>query len=221
MVDAPAEDSVLFVYFFNTKVRFEEMLNLVCHDLALAVKGNARLKQIQAIHEFLYAQPECGGTGVFLIDEAKHLEDEFLADLRLLSNLEKDGRKLFQIVLVGRPELERKITQPVMRQLKQRIAIRCRVKCLQDEEIEAFITLRLQTFGYEPRLFCASAIQKIGRDSQEIPRLVNVICDNALLIAFSLSLKEVAERAAAVPAVSTRYALTAGEWSEQQISENL
>ena len=188
------EDSVRFVYFFNTKLRFEEMLSLVCDDLALSVKGNGRLKQIQAIHEFLCAQSEAGGTGVFLIDEAQNLEDEFLEHLRLLSNLEKDGQKLLQIVLVGQPELERKIARPGMRQLKQRIAIRCRLKCLQDEEIEAFITLRLQTVGYPgPRLFSAPAIQKIGRYSQGIPRLVNVICDNALLTAFSLSLKEVSE----------------------------
>ena len=188
------EDSVRFVYFFNTKLNFEEMLSMVCDDLALPVKGIGRLRQIQAINEFLYAQSEAGGTGVFLIDEAQNLDDEFLEPLRLLANLEKNGQTLLQVILVGQPELERKIAQPRLRQLNQRIAIRCRLERLYDREMEAFITLRLQTAGYTgPRLFSAPALRKIGRYSQGIPRLVNVICDNALLIAYNLSQKEVSE----------------------------
>jgi len=117
-----------------------------------------------------------------------------LEHLRLLSNLEKDGQKLLHIVLVGRRELEGKIGQPGMRQLKQRIAIRCRVKCLQDEEIEPFITLRLQTVGlsWSTALFHSGNTENRALFTRNL-RVVNVICDNASLIAFSLSLKEVSE----------------------------
>ncbi len=190
------------------------MLSLVCDDLALTIKGNGRLRQIQAIHEFLCARSEAGGTGVFLIDEAQNLDDEFLEHLRLLSNLEKDGQELLQIVLVGQPELERKIAQPGLRPLKQRIAIRCRLECLQEEEIETFITLRLQTVGYTgPRLFSAPALQKIGRHSQGIPRLINVICDNALFIAYGLSLREVSEEI--IDEVAQDFSLDTAEEQEE------
>ena len=186
------EDSVRFVYFFNTTLSFEEMLSYVCDDLRLPVTGKGRLPYIQAINSFLLAQSEEGGTGVFLIDEAQNLGDDFLEQLRLLSNLEKDGRKLLQIVLVGQPELEETLAQPQLWQLKQRIALRAHLERLNQREIEAYITHRLMTVGYTgPRIFSPPALRKIRGYSRGIPRIINVLCDNALLTAYNLSQREV------------------------------
>ena len=111
-----------------------------------------------------------------------------LEELRLLSNLETDRAKLIQIVLMGQPELERKLDQPQLRQLKQRVAVRCRLAPLRGDEVALYINSRLQTVGYEGReLFDLGSVQKIALYSKGIPRLINVICDNALLIAYATS----------------------------------
>jgi hypothetical protein len=111
-----------------------------------------------------------------------------LEELRLLSNLETDKEKLIQIVLMGKPELQRKLDRPELRQLKQRVAIRCRLAPLSSIEIAPYIESRLAIAGYGGKeLFEAAAVKKIGTYSKGIPRLINVICDNALLIAYTNS----------------------------------
>ncbi|MBI4488814.1 MAG: AAA family ATPase, partial [Deltaproteobacteria bacterium] len=133
-----------------------------------------------------------GGTGVLLIDEAQNLAEEALENLRLLSNLETTSEKLLQIVLVGQPELEVKLNQASLRQIKQRIAVRSHLDRLKDREVGPFVAHRLSTVGYEGRdLFSAEAIENIAVYSKGIPRLINIICDNALLIAYASSQKKV------------------------------
>ena len=125
-----------------------------------------------------------------LIDEAQNLSDDALENLRLLSNLETDQEKLLQIVLMGQPELEAKLDQPKLRQLKQRVALQCRLAPLKDEEVGPYIDFRLRTVGYEDKdLFHPDAIQQIAFYSKGIPRLINIICDNALLCAYGRSKK--------------------------------
>src|SRR5262245_59475003 len=111
-----------------------------------------------------------------------------LEELRLLSNLETDRAKLIQIVLMGQPELERKLDQPELRQLKQRVAVRCRLAPLRSDEVAPYINSRLQTVGYRGKeLFDVESVEKIALYSKGIPRLINVICDNSLLIAYATS----------------------------------
>jgi hypothetical protein len=125
-----------------------------------------------------------------LIDEVQNLSNESLEGLRLLSNLETDKEKLLQIVLIGQPEFKVKLDQPALRQLKQRIAIHCEIVPLQNEEVGPYIDFRLRVAGYEGKnLFHREAVQKIAFYSKGIPRLINVICDNALLIAYAASRK--------------------------------
>ena len=181
-----------FVFFYNTTLTFEELVTFTCEELGLTVKGAGRLQKIQALNEFLIAQLKKGGTGVLLIDEAQNLAEEALENLRLLSNLETTSEKLLQIVLVGQPELEVKLNQASLRQIKQRIAVRSRLDRLKDREVGPFVAHRLSTVGYEGRdLFGAEAIENIAVYSKGIPRLINIICDNALLIAYASSQKKV------------------------------
>ena len=186
------EASVRFVFFYNTTLTFEELVSFTCEELGLSAKDGGRLQKIQALNEFLIEQLKKGGTGVLLIDEAQNLREEVLESLRLLSNLETASEKLIQIVLVGQPELETKLDQPNLRQLKQRIALRCRLDRLKEREVGPFIYYRLRTVGYERQdLFLPEAIQRVALYSKGIPRLINIICDNALLIAYGTSRKTV------------------------------
>jgi general secretion pathway protein A len=187
------EDALRFVFFYNTTLSFEELLDHIFTELHLDPQSvDGRLKKIQTLNHFLIAQLEQGGTVALLIDEAQNLSDETLENLRLLSNLETAQEKLLQIVLVGQPELETKLSQPHLRQLKQRIVTWSKLNHLRDDEIGPFVVHRLQRAGYDgPPLFTEEAIQRITLYSKGIPRLVNVICDNALLLAYAASRRAV------------------------------
>ncbi|MGH7844692.1 MAG: BON domain-containing protein, partial [Candidatus Binatia bacterium] len=127
-----------------------------------------------------------------LIDEAQDLSDEMLEELRLLSNLETDKEKLLQIVLMGQPELEWKLDRPELRQLKQRVAMRGRLLPLSRHNVGLYIASRLKTAGYGGNeLFASEVVDKVAHYSKGIPRLINVICDNALLIAYATSSQQV------------------------------
>ena len=126
-----------------------------------------------------------------MIDEVQNLSDESLEGLKLLSNFETDN-ELLQIVMMGQPEFKTKLNQPNLRQLKQRIALQFEIAPLMREEVGAYINFRLKSAGYERKdLFHPEAIRKIAVYSNGIPRLINVICDNALVTAFAGSQKNI------------------------------
>jgi general secretion pathway protein A len=182
-------------FIFNTHLGFTELLRLVLNDLEVANSGQDRLTLMAQLNDYLIEQLEKDHIVSVLVDEAQDLSDEMLEELRLLSNLETDRAKLIQIVLMGQPELERKLDQPELRQLKQRVAIRCRLAPLRSDEVAPYIDSRLQTVGYEGKeLFDPGSVQKIALYSKGIPRLINVICDNALLIAYATSQRKVSAK---------------------------
>lgn len=183
------EDTIQFAFFYNTTLTFDELLYWVCVDFGLTVsERDGRLGHIQALNAFLLEQQEKGGTAVLFIDEAQNLDDGVLENLRLLSNLETAAEKLLQIILIGQPELEQKLAQPHLRALKQRITVQCKLGCLKEREVGPFIQHRLRAAGYEGAgVFSAEAVTRIWEYSRGTPRLINVLCDNALLLAYSLS----------------------------------
>jgi general secretion pathway protein A len=186
------ESTIHSVFIFNTDLNFNELLRVILNDLGLLAEGRDRLALVDKLNVYLLEQLEKGHIVCLLIDEAQNLTNESLEGLRLLSNLETDQEKLLQIVLMGQPELQAKLNQPKLRQLKQRIAVQCEIIPLKREEVGSYINFRLQVAGYESKdLFHPEAVQKIALYSQGIPRLINIICDNALLIAFAGSKKTV------------------------------
>lgn len=187
------EPTIHVAYFYNTTLTFDELLDSVCEDFDLPVVQNGRrLEKIQTLNSFLLTRQHEGEVGVLLIDEAQNLSEEILENLRLLSNLETANEKLLQIVLVGQPELSHKLAQPKLRQLKQRVAIQCQLDRLKEREVGPFIDYRLRTAGYHDHgLFPPEAIQRIAMYSQGIPRLINIICENALLIAWGTAQRTV------------------------------
>ena len=182
------ESTVHTAFVFNTHLSFTELLRLVLNELE--VPNSARDKQtlMAQLNDYLIEQLHKDHIVSLLVDEAQNLSDEMLEDLRLLSNLETDRAKLIQIVLMGQPELERKLEQPKLWQLKQRVAVRSRLAPLRSDEVSPYIHSRLQTVGYKGKdLFEPGSIEKIALYSKGIPRLINAICDNALLIAYATS----------------------------------
>ncbi len=178
-------DSVHFAFVYNTTWTFDEILDAICSDFELPIGGVRRVEKVQALNTFLLKRLEQGETTAVLIDEAHNLSIEALENLRLLSNLETGREKLLQIVLVGQNELELKLAQFALRQLKDRVAIWCRLDRLKEREVGPFILHRLRTVGYDHQdLFTPDAIQRIAVYSQGSPRQINIICDNALLQAY-------------------------------------
>ena len=189
------EATVHTAFIFNTHLSFTELLRLVLNDLGIASSARDRMTLMAQLNDYLIEQLEKDHIVSVLVDEAQDLSDEMLEELRLLSNLETDRAKLIQIVLMGQPELERKLDQPELRQLKQRVAMRCRLAPLSSDEVAPYINSRLHTVGYEGKeLFDLGSVQKIALYSKGIPRLINVICDNALLIAYATSQSKVSPK---------------------------
>jgi general secretion pathway protein A len=186
------EGHIRFVFFDNTTLTFEQILDFICQELGLPIRETGRLHKIQMLNRFLLDQLAKGEMVVLLIDEAQNLGEEVLEHLRLLSNLETSTEKLLQIVMVGQPELETKLDRHELRQLKQRIAIQCRLERLDDAEVGPFIHYRLSAVGYKrQQLFAPDAIQEIAYFSKGFPRLINILCDNALLVAYATSQKRI------------------------------
>ena len=179
------EATVQFVFVSNSHLTSYGLTELMVHDLGLINKEKGRLEMIQELNNYLIQQLRTGRTVALLVDEAQKLSDEALEGLCDLSNLETDEEKLLQLVLVGQPELATKLSKSSLRRIKQRIALHHRLHALQTpSEVEQYMRHRLQIAGYDgPEIFGKEAIEAIWHYSSGIPRLINVICDNALTVA--------------------------------------
>jgi general secretion pathway protein A len=161
------------------------LMKAVGMEFGLNVKGLDRLETMAAINQFLLQLVEKQRDAVLFIDEAQDLTNDLLEQVRLLSNLETDDRKLLQIVLMGQPELRDRLNDHRLRQLRQRITIRYHLTPLKLSEVGLYIRHRLQISGaHGAPYFSPLAIWRIHRYSQGIPRLVNAVCDKCLLAGF-------------------------------------
>jgi len=185
--------NVQFVFISSSHITSYGLVELMVHDLGLANKEKNRLDMMQELTGHLMAQLKKGQTVALLIDEGQNLSDEALEGLCGLSNLETDEEKLLQIILVGQPELANTLNKSSLRRLKQRIAIHHRLYALQTlNEVENYIRHRLQVAGYNgPEIFNKEAIEAIWHYASGTPRLINIICDNALATACETAKKRV------------------------------
>lgn len=169
----------------NPVLDAEQLIKAIAMEFGLLVKGLDRLETLAALNQFLLRLVEQGKDAVLLIDEAQDLTNELLEQVRLLSNLETDDRKLLQIVLMGQPELRDRLNDYRLRQLRQRITIRYHLSPLKLNEVGQYIRHRLQVSGaHGAPYFSPFAIWRIHRYSQGTPRLVNALCDKCLLAGF-------------------------------------
>jgi len=180
------DSSVLAAYIFNPRLSIDEFYHHVAQMLGIKDWTN-KAELLTEMGKVLEERHRRGLRTVLIIDEAHELSDYVLEEIRLLMNFESDNAKHLQIVLTGQPELREKLNQPGLRQLKQRVALRCKMHALPNvDEIERYITERLLIAGSEqPNLFTPGAIDFIFQCSEGIPRQINNLCDNALLTAYA------------------------------------
>jgi general secretion pathway protein A len=173
-------------FVFNTRITAEQLLRQILTDLGLEAGGLDKEEMVQALNAFLLRQLDDDRNTVLVIDEAQNLGPDVLEELRLLSNLETTQAKLLQIVLVGQPELNYVLNLPQLRQLRQRITVMYHLQPLSMEETGDYIRHRLTVAGC-PRsdLFTPEAVQGIYYYARGFPRLVNILCDRALLAAYA------------------------------------
>ena len=180
----PANTDVAFV--LNPKMTSAELLAVVCDELGVNYpEDNKSIKVfVDCINAYLLDSHARGRNTVLIIEEAQNLSSDVLEQLRLLTNLETNQRKLLQIIMLGQPELQAKLARPELRQLAQRVTARYHLGSLAKSEIGAYIAHRLAIAGVHSQLFLPSTFGKLFRLSGGVPRLINVICDRALLGAY-------------------------------------
>ncbi|MCL4787546.1 MAG: AAA family ATPase [Verrucomicrobia bacterium] len=169
----------------NPVMSADELMKAIAMEYGLPVNGLDRLNTLAVINQFLLQQVERGKETVLIIDEAQDLTDDLLEQVRLLSNLETDNRKLLQIVLMGQPELRDRLNNPRLKQLRQRITVRYHLRALSRDEVKQYVRHRLKVSGANGTpCFTQPALWRVHRYSGGIPRLVNAVCDKALLAGF-------------------------------------
>lgn len=185
-------------YVPYTAHRFDDLLRVALTDLgSRPAAGASRLELLEALQAFLLQRDSAGQRVALVIDEAQSLSDETFEELRLLSNFETYTHKLLQIVLVGQPELQDRLSQRNLRQLRQRVSVHAVINPLDADEMRAYIGHRLQQVRGDPSLFAPAALRAIVRHSQGIPRRANILCHNAMLFAFAHDQSVVTPEAAA------------------------
>jgi general secretion pathway protein A len=186
--------NVAYAYVFNSRLSSLEFLQFIAGDFGFSTTGKTKSDLLLEFGRFLVARHQQKLTTVLVVDEAHHLSAEVLEEVRLLTNLETAEEKLLQILLIGQPELDEKLDLVELRQLKQRIALRARLEPLDREETYGYVDRRLQMAGATfdtNTLFPQDSVAEVYRYSRGIPRLINTICENALITAYARQLRTV------------------------------
>jgi general secretion pathway protein A len=190
MERAGASTPVAFI--FDSTMAFDGLLEYMLEDFGVSTPGKTRAQRLFALNHFLIERRRAGQTAAVIVDEAQNLSPANLEHLRLLSNFETPTGKLLQIVLVGQPELREKLLRPELRQLRQRIGMRCAIRPLTAEETGEYIRSRLRVAGAsDTRLFSDAAVARIAAYTNGIPRLVNILCDHCLLMGYTQQTRRV------------------------------
>ncbi|AFL89060.1 type II secretory pathway, component ExeA (predicted ATPase) [Terriglobus roseus DSM 18391] len=178
-------------FIFNPRLETLEFLQFMLSDFGLTPVNDTKAGMLLQLNRWLVERFAAGDTCVLIVDEAQSLSSELLEEIRLLTNLETDTQKLLQIVLSGQPELETKLREPGLRQLRQRISLWCRTQALSQEQTGEYIEQRLSIAGAKETIFLPDTIKTIYEFSRGIPRLVNLLCEHSLILAYVEKLKQV------------------------------
>jgi general secretion pathway protein A len=181
------ESTTESAFVFNSMMPFDQILAYVVEDFGIVGAGDSHARRLVALNHYLTDRVRRGLNTVLIIDEAQNLDAASLEQVRMLSNFETTNEKLLQIVLVGQPELKAKLALPELRQLKQRIGLRCAIHPLSPEDTAEYIHHRLTTAsqGPAPEIFTQGAVERICAYSRGTPRVVNLVCDHCLLVGYA------------------------------------
>jgi general secretion pathway protein A len=194
LLDSLALNKIAFAYIYNPVLTVQSFLEQVLTDLGLPAAARTKSEALSRLNNYLMARSRENLTTALVVDEAQLLDWNLLEEIRLLTNLETTSHKLLQIILAGQPELDRKMDSYELRQLKQRIGLRCQLLPLGQADVEGYITRRLELAGRKPGerpIFSAEAVETIYQFSQGIPRLVNTLCENSLLLGYGLQMNQI------------------------------
>ena len=188
----------------NTYVRPTQLIKMICKEYELEVEGMDKTEMIDLFHGFLLRQFAERKRVVLIIDEAQNLSPETMEEIRMLSNLEAEKHHLLQMILVGQPELKHKLQRKELIQFAQRVTVSCHLNGLNKEEVDKYIRHRLKVAGAEnadvfgaknPDIFDGGAIAAIASYSRGIPRIINILCDTALVYGYADELKVIDDKA--------------------------
>jgi general secretion pathway protein A len=186
------EENIQTALINNTLIKPGKLLKVLCQDFEIDIKDLDDADLLTAFYQFLVEQYAARKRVILIIDEAQNLSVDALEEVRMLSNFELEKQHLFQVILVGQPELRFKLQQKTLEQLAQRISVHYHISGLDPEEVEAYIKHRLQIAGAKNKdLFQKDALEAIYTYSRGIPRLINMLCDTAMVYAFADGLKKI------------------------------
>jgi general secretion pathway protein A len=181
------KNNIAFGYVFNPLLSTTEFFQYIMADLGLQYSGRSKTEMLLDLNRFLIQRHARGLITALVVDEAQALRHELLEEIRLLTNLETSQQKLLQIVLMGQPELEAILDSPGLRQLKQRVSLRCQLLPLDEQQTHGYVLSRLERAGAkpEPVIFEPEALTRVFEYSRGIPRIINNLCENSMVNAYA------------------------------------
>jgi general secretion pathway protein A len=176
---------VATAFVFNSRMNVPNFLDYMMADFGIPCESRAKSQILLRLYNWLLDRYRAGETAVLIVDESQNLAEEVLEEIRMLTNLETFTEKLMQIVLVGQPELEYKLKQPQLRQLRQRLTLRARTYPFTLDETKAYVGQRLRVAGWDgQQIFDPEALVAIHRYASGIPRVINLLCEHCLVSGF-------------------------------------
>ena len=186
LLDWLRQGQIATAFVFNSRLNVTQFLDYMMADFSLPREPRLKSQVLIQLNQWLLERYRAGGTAVLIVDEAQNLSAEVLEEIRLLTNLETSTEKLLQIVLSGQPELDFKLSQPGLRQLRQRITLRSRTYPLTLEETQQYVSARLRVAGSDGRpIFTPETIEAAHTYAHGIPRVINLLCEHALISGYA------------------------------------
>jgi general secretion pathway protein A len=179
------KERVYTAFVFNPRLSVSQFFDFMMADFGIPCESRQKGQMLVKLNQWLLDRYQNGERAVLVVDEAQNLSPQMLEEIRLLTNLETSTEKLLQIVLSGQPELETKLNQPQLRQLRQRITLRAKTRQLTIEETQGYIQERMRIAGADnPDIFSPEAVAMVHRYARGIPRVTNLLCEHALVSSF-------------------------------------
>jgi general secretion pathway protein A len=185
LLDWLNEERVRTAFIFNSRMNSSQLFDFILAEFGISCESRSKSQLLMKLNQFLLDRFRAGETTVLIVDEAQNLTYPVLEEIRLLTNLETSTEKLLQIVLSGQPELEEKLKLPQLRQLRQRIMLRCKTSALSMEQTQDYIVERLRIAGADGTpIFSPEAVAMVHKYSVGIPRVINLLCEHSLINAY-------------------------------------
>src|SRR6202521_1759991 len=179
------KERVFTAFVFNPRLSVSQFFDFMMARFGIPCETHQKGQMLQKLNQWLLERYQAGERAVLVVDEAQNLSPQMLEEIRLLTNLETSTEKLLQIVLSGQPELEQKLNQPQLRQLRQRITLRAKTRQLPLEETQGYIQERMRIAGAEnAEIFSPEAVAALNRSAPGIPRVINLLCEHSLVSSF-------------------------------------